>query len=50
MKDKLTTMSEDDALNMLTENGNLVKRPFLTGEYISLVGFKENDWSETFKS
>ncbi len=50
MKDKLPEMSDDDALQVLSGNGNLVKRPFLTGNDVSLVGFKENLWIETLKS
>ena len=50
MKDILPTMPDDDALKTLTGNGNLVKRPFLTGKDVSLVGFQENVWYETLKS
>ena len=44
MKDRLPEISEEDAMQLLTENGNLVKRPFLTGTVVSLVGFKPADW------
>lgn len=47
LKDKLPNMSEDESLQLLTQNGNLVKRPFLTGPNTSLVGFKEAIWDET---
>lgn len=50
MKDMLSTMTDDDALKKLTSNGNLVKRPFLTGKDVSLIGFQENVWYETLKS
>ena len=33
-------MSEEEALKLLSQNGNLVKRPFLIGENVRLVGFK----------
>ena len=46
MKDKLPTLSEEEALSMLTDNGNLIKRPFLIGAELSLVGFKEDDWEK----
>ena len=46
MKDKLPKMSETEALELLTTNGNLVKRPFLTGNDVALVGFKEAVWLE----
>ncbi len=44
MKERLPTLSETDAIRMLSENGNLVKRPFLTGDGRALCGFKEDDW------
>ena len=44
IKDKLTTMSEAEALELLHSNGNLVKRPFLLCENWNTVGFKEADW------
>ena len=47
MKDKLPTMSESEALDLLSQNGNLVKRPFLIGPKLSLVGFKEEVWKDT---
>lgn len=46
IKDKLPTMSTDDALKLLASNGNLIKRPFAIDEAkkIHLVGFKEDAW------
>ena len=44
LKGTLPSMSEDDALKLLSENGNLVKRPFLLSESVGLVGFKEDIW------
>jgi arsenate reductase (glutaredoxin) len=44
MKDRLPTLSEADAILLLSENGNLVKRPFLIGKSTALCGFKEDDW------
>lgn len=41
---KLPAMPEADALALLAKNGNLVKRPFLIGKGIGLVGFKEESW------
>ena len=37
-------MSESDALDLLASNGKLIKRPFVLGDGIGLVGFKEDDW------
>jgi len=46
---KLPEMSVGEALALLTQNGNLVKRPFLLGEHVgrsvALVGFKEPEWA-----
>ncbi len=42
LKDKLATMSDDEVLQMLSENGNLVKRPFLVVDQATVIcGFKE---------
>lgn len=47
MKDKLATMSEADALKMLTGNGYLVKRPMVFGEDGRVtVGFKAETYAE----
>lgn len=45
MKDKLPTMRETEAIEILSKNGNLVKRPFLIDGGKVLVGFKEAEWS-----
>lgn len=42
---KLPQMTEDDALRLLSGNGMLVKRPFLLGPGVALVGFKEPAWA-----
>lgn len=45
MKDKLPSLSVDEALTLLTENGMLIKRPFLlTDNGQGVVGFKEDQW------
>lgn len=49
LKDKLSTMSEDEQLQLLATNGMLVKRPMIVGENTVLTGFKENEWSEAIK-
>jgi len=41
---KLPGMSEADALGLLAKNGNLVKRPFVMGKDVRLVGFDEEAW------
>ena len=44
LKSKLPTLSEKEALDLLTQNGNLVKRPFLLTDSGGAVGFKEDEW------
>ncbi len=48
MKDKLPTLSVEEALTMLNQNGNLVKRPFALTEKGGVVGFKEEEWQKLF--
>lgn len=45
MKDRLPTLSTKEAFALLGTNGNLVKRPFLIGDGVALVGFKEDEWT-----
>lgn len=47
IKDKLGQISEEEALKILSNEGMIVKRPFLISGQSGLVGFKESDW-ETF--
>jgi Spx/MgsR family transcriptional regulator len=44
IKDKIKSMSENEALQLLSKNGKLIKRPFLITDDGGLVGFKENEW------
>lgn len=50
LKDKLPAMQEKEALQLLAENGNLVKRPFVVDpeKKVYLLGFKPAEWEETF--
>jgi arsenate reductase (glutaredoxin) len=43
---KLPAMPVDDALRLLAGNGMLIKRPFLLGPGVALVGFDEKAWAE----
>ena len=45
MKDRLPGMSETEAMELLAQNGNLVKRPFLLTPGGGTVGFNEETWS-----
>ena len=47
MKDKLPLMSEAEAISLLSQNGNLVKRPFVIGNGVALAGFKPDVWKQT---
>lgn len=49
LKDKLSTMSEDEQLELLASEGMLIKRPIVTdGEKVTL-GFKEQEFTESWK-
>ena len=48
LKERLSSLSEDEALELLAGNGNLVKRPFVLGGGVALVGFKEEEWQKLF--
>jgi arsenate reductase len=45
LSEKMPTLSASAALLLLAENGNLVKRPFLIGGGVALVGFDEVAWA-----
>jgi arsenate reductase len=48
ISEKLSKMSESEALKLLSQNGKLVKRPFLLADKAGLVGFKEDEWKSLF--
>jgi len=50
LAEKLPDLSTAAALELLANNGNLVKRPFLVGEGVTLVGFDEAKWAATFRA
>lgn len=50
LKDKLPSMSDKEAIDLLSVNGNLVKRPFVLGSDDGSVGFKEDVWREKYLS
>ena len=49
LKDKLSTMTEEEQLRLLASDGMLVKRPLVVGEDFVLTGFKEAEWVEKLK-
>jgi arsenate reductase len=46
LKDRLPAMSETQCIELLSQNGNLVKRPFVIGDGIALAGFKPEIWGK----
>jgi arsenate reductase len=46
LKESLANMSEEEAIQLLSANGNLVKRPFLLTKTGGLVGFNEDEWKK----
>lgn len=47
MAEKLPAMTEAEALALLAQNGSLVKRPFVVGDGVGLVGFDAEKWAAT---
>jgi arsenate reductase (glutaredoxin) len=50
IKDKLTGMSDAAALELLSGNGRLIKRPLVTDGKSSTVGFDAEVFSRTWKA
>ena len=46
LKDKLSAMSEEEQLELLSTDGMLVKRPLLVGDDFAIPGFREAAWAE----
>lgn len=48
LKDKLPGMTQEEVLRLLSQNGNLVKRPFALDptKKIFLTGFKQAEWEQ----
>jgi len=45
-KDRVATMTIDEAVAALASDGMLIKRPILVGDPVVLVGFREAAWQE----
>lgn len=45
---KLPAMTEAEALALLGSDGRLVKRPFVLGEGVGLLGFDAEEWAAAF--
>lgn len=48
LAEKMPTMTASAALLLLAENGKLVRRPFVLGNGVALVGFDEEAWGKAF--
>lgn len=46
LKDRLPAMSEDEQLQLLAQDGMLVKRPIVVKGDAVLVGFRESEWEQ----
>ena len=46
LKDKLSTMTEEEQLRLLATDGMLVKRPLLITENAVLTGFRQPEWEK----
>jgi arsenate reductase len=47
MKDRFTAgITEDECLELLSQDGMLVKRPLVVGDDFVLVGFKQAEWEQ----
>ena len=46
LKDRLSSMKEEEMLSLLAGDGMLIKRPILVTDNKVLVGFREKEWSE----
>ena len=46
IKSKLSTLTDAEAIELLSQNGMLIKRPFALTEEIGLIGFREDAWRE----
>ena len=49
LKDRLSTMSDEEKISLLSTNGMLVKRPLLIGDNFILIGFKIDEWNKYVK-
>ena len=48
LSQKIMTLTENECLKLLSEHGKLIKRPFILGPSIGLVGFNEEAYTKHF--
>lgn len=46
LKEKLSSMTEDEKINLLSTDGMLIKRPLLVDNGNVILGFKEDDYKK----
>ncbi|WP_315079738.1 arsenate reductase family protein [uncultured Clostridium sp.] len=46
LKDKINSMTKEEAIELLSGNGMLIKRPILINEDLVIIGFKEYNYSK----
>lgn len=46
LKDRLSSMSVEEQIQLLASNGMLIHRPLLIGKQTVLVGFRVREWEE----
>lgn len=46
LSSKIDDMKESELIDLLSEHGKLIKRPFVLLESDGVVGFKEDEWKE----
>lgn len=49
LKDKIYFLSEEEKLDLLSQDGMLIKRPLLVGNDFIIIGFKEKEYEEYLK-
>lgn len=50
LKDKLSSMGEEEKIQLLSTDGMLIKRPLLITNQGILIGFKEKEWNSYFSN
>lgn len=49
LKEKLSNMTDEEKIKLLSSNGMLIKRPLLITNNTVLAGFREQEWNEKLK-
>lgn len=49
LKDKLSTMSDEEVLKLISSDGMLIKRPLFIGNDFVITGFKEEEYKNAIE-